>query len=282
MTLLPDDRCPATYRRDDKLFFCPISLADWLAACVRADVEHVPGHVVAVFERGDMLHHETLGPHQARLDAAYRKLTRAHRPDTMLRWDCCASGWLKSRMAHAEPIDGDDPGLHVLPLDARVLEIVYEWPRLLVPVLRRPWLRDKIAVADGYPVEYRVFVVDGQIQGISSYYPQRALRNRPAEVEAVGAATQDLIAAIKPPFQWPQPGRDQEARLAMVAGLTGEELAGPDPKGVHFTADFAITDDFSATDRRGCVFLEGGPPHHLGAHPCCFEGTTIKGVRLAL
>ena len=28
------------------------------------------------------------------------------------------------------------------------------------------------------------------------------------------------------------------------------------------------------------LFLEGGPPAELGAHPCCFAGDEIEGVAL--
>ena len=38
----------------------------------------------------------------------------------------------------------------------------------------------------------------------------------------------------------------------------------PTTKGVHFTADYIVDADDNV------AFLEGGPPHHLGAHPCCF------------
>ena len=50
------------------------------------------------------------------------------------------------------------------------------------------------------------------------------------------------------PFQWP----------------LKPSLRGLDQDGVHFTADFIATAE-------GILFLEGGPPHELGAHPCCFR-----------
>ena len=39
------------------------------------------------------------------------------------------------------------------------------------------------------------------------------------------------------------------------------------------------TADFTAT-AEGMLFLEGGPPHELGAHPCCFREGRISGVAL--
>ena len=51
-------------------------------------------------------------------------------------------------------------------------------------------------------------------------------------------------------------------------------IAGPDPDGIHFTADFLATE-------KGMTFLEGGPPWFLGAHPGCFEGRDeVEGIAL--
>ena len=44
------------------------------------------------------------------------------------------------------------------------------------------------------------------------------------------------------------------------------------PTGVHFSADFLVTLDSRV------LFLEGGPPHGLGAHSCCFRPGEIEGV----
>ena len=44
---------------------------------------------------------------------------------------------------------------------------------------------------------------------------------------------------------------------------------------MHFTADFLVTPN-------EVLFLEGGPPSFMGAHPCCFENRLdrIEGVAL--
>lgn len=61
--LLPDDRRPK-----DRLLspsrFCPYSLGDWIGACERAEIPHVPAMHVTDFERYDLLQHEEAGPHQ--------------------------------------------------------------------------------------------------------------------------------------------------------------------------------------------------------------------------
>ncbi len=66
----------------------------------------------------------------------------------------------------------------------------------------------------------------------------------------------------KTPFLWHSDPRLTEFRKSH------------DPDGVHFTADFIVT------SKDEILFLEGGPPHELGAHPCCFQPGEIQGVAL--
>ena len=66
----------------------------------------------------------------------------------------------------------------------------------------------------------------------------------------------------KTPFLWHSDPRLTEFRKSH------------DPDGVHFTADFIVT------GKDEILFLEGGPPHELGAHPCCFQPGEIQGVAL--
>ena len=271
--LLPDDRCPAPNRRGEDQF-CPLALSDWLGAAARAGIPHVAGRRAALFERDDLRNHEYHGPHQERLDRAFEE-ARAHQGrDTMMRWDCCASGKLK--MALGEGARAADPAVrNCLAVDARLLTMLEEYPRVTLAAIVRPWRYD-IVQWNGYPVEYRAFVESGRLLGISSYYPQRALRRADREIDAVRDMTAALAAAAEPPFQWG--ARDGEAMGIRKFGgelLGKEDPEAPDPEGVHFTADFVVTD-------RGVEFLEGGPPSFLGAHPCCFEGRDrIDGLALS-
>ena len=119
-----------------------------------------------------------------------------------------------------------------------------------IPIWSRPWINARII--GGYPVEYRVFVYDGQAMGVSNYYPQRPLTNHRRHIDAIGQYTQALIDVIDPPLLWNySPFREYfDSHF--------------DTEGVHFTADYIVDADDNV------AFLEGGPPHHLGAHPCCF------------
>ncbi len=183
--LLPDARWPTDRLRGTERF-CPLSLGDWMKAAERAGVPAVPATEIAVFERDDVLKHEYAGPHQARMDAAYERIAAAAKPGTMLRWDCCSSGSLKATLS-----EGDTPDartLASLPIDARIQDAAYKFPRVLLPVWQRPWLGDEMLTDDGYAVEYRALVEGGELRGISSYYIQRPLRRDDAEMAAIGDA----------------------------------------------------------------------------------------------
>ena len=294
--LLPDDRCPPGSRRRHE-GFCPISLTDWLRLAERAGVPHVPGVEVAVFERDDLRHHEYVGPHQKRLDAVYRQIADAAKPGTMMRWDCCASSNLKAAMSKGAKLEAiDDAVRNGLPLDARLLDILNDWPRLHVPVVRRPWLTN-IARHNGYPVEYRAFVRNGRVRAISAYYVQTPLRRDDDELRQIRLLASALADAMEPPYEWPIHARAEHAAAVIAekmklaigpkTGRTDDDRL--DPNRPNCTMDFAVTTDQDAAtsttredhDTRRVLFLEGGPPPEMGAHPCCFSNPPLEGVKLA-
>lgn len=84
-----------------------------------------------------------------------------------------------------------------------------------------------------------------------------------------------LLERLKGPFDWP-PEKGQVLGIGFaLPRLEGREPdpGTPHPDGVHGTADFIATSD-------GILFLEGGPPHFMGAHPCCFPAGATTGVAL--
>ncbi len=234
--------------------FCPISLGDWLELCRQAGVPHVPAERICELLREDCLNFDVPGERRERLRAAFQEMGRARLPGHMMRFDYCASLEIKTSLSRGEweclpefcRVELDDP---------RAVDILSEYPRSHAPVWLRPWA--PTVVIDSYPVEYRAFVRDGEVLGISSYYPQRPLPEFPARIQAVREQTGRLINTVRTPFQW----------------YVEPSLRGPDKDGVHFTADFIATAE-------GILFLEGGPPHELGAHSCCFREGRISGVAL--
>ena len=259
--------------------FCPYALTDWLELC-EGLIPHVPAEQIATLERDDVLKFDQAGPHQGRLAAAWVSIGNAAQAaekagDVMLRFDPCASVDLKVHMDRAATGEWSEAAVTLTLADPRALEIFEESPLPDIPVWRRPWISAEIV--DGYPVEYRAFVMNGQVQGVSSYYPQRPLPDAPRHLDQAGVVTtrtNTLIDALSErTFLWPL-----RYRIRRPAALRDErEIEDP---GIAFTADFIVRDDGAV------LFLEGGPPAGRGAHPCCFLGADgevlpIEGVRLA-
>ena len=184
-------RTLAAYARSLPRRFCPVSLGDFLELCASAGVPHVPAENVAEIRRYDWMRFDTLGAHRNRLVAVFEAVHQAAEPQTMMRWDFCASLDLKSRMASGL-IDWV-PGANDLILDDPcAIDIISEISRDHIPVWKRPWI--PAVVSGGWPVEYRCFVRDGRIAGISSYYPQRPLPEFPEHLRVVREYTEKLIA----------------------------------------------------------------------------------------
>ena len=241
--------------------FCPISLGDWLQVCSAARVPAVPAKQITEIRREDYQNWTDEGPGRERLIDAYGKMREVAAKAQMVRYDCCSSSELKYAMAHGKPEWSEDFGTLIVD-DPRVYTVIEGYPRELVPVWQRPWIKTQIH--EGYPAEYRVFVRDGKVVGISSYYPQRPLPFEPGHLSTVLAYAEQLSVELTGvAFEW----------HSGMAFLMGRDRIGLD--GVHFSADFIVSDTGEI------LFLEGGPPHELGAHECCFDEGDVEGIALA-
>ena len=100
----------------------------------------------------------------------YQKLDAARQADYMMRFDCCAVEEVKYRLGQGEP-EWREKFLDLPIDDMRAYSMIFDYPREVLPVWKRPWIATRIV--DAYPVEFRVFVQDGEVAGVSSYYPQR-------------------------------------------------------------------------------------------------------------
>ena len=239
--------------------FCPVSLGDWLELCKTVGIPHIPAEQVATILKADWLIFDEPGEHQVRLDDAYEeamlKLKRKH----ILRYDFGTTQGVKSRLNRGEPRFHSDMAKIILD-DPNAYTTLEEFPREEVPVWQRPWT--EALVATGYPVQYRAFVQAGRVAGISSYYPQRPLHHRQEHLEEVLRLCDAIIARVETPFLW----------NTHIAG--DKFLRDNDPDGIHFTADFM------ATPGGDLLLVEGGPPHGMGADPCCFLPGEVQGIAL--
>ena len=239
--------------------FCPVSLQDWLELCRQADIPHVPAEQISSVQAQDWLMFDTIGEHRTRLTNVRREISLNLKPGHMLRYDFCAPLETKIRMGSGTP-DFDAAMAEFILDDPRAYDILWEFPRETVPIFQRPWIRARMQ--DNYPVEYRVFVRQGRIQGISSYYPQRPLDRNEAHLDRARELTLKLIDRVKPPFLWPNSPMNP-----WMFARYGED-------DVHFTADYLVN------AQGEMLLIEGGPPHEMGAHPCCFRPGEIEGVAL--
>lgn len=238
-----------------------VSLGAWLRVVQYADLPHVPATKIATIRIDDLFD----GLDNPELNAFKGFMGRLHEamdPDMMYRWDCCAPMSVKSNMSTGEntgwdlayadpPHVGDDP---------RAADIIYEYPGEVMAIWQRPWITP--AKYGGWPIEYRVFVENGEVIGVSNYYIQRPLpdnhtiRQHLLECQAM---TERLAAYMLPPMRMP--------------GGTSDDWPTDE---ISFTADYMVTEDGQV------VWLEGGPPFGAGAHPCCYEGQEMPWHAFAL
>ena len=240
--------------------FCPVSLRDWMMACRQARVPYVPAHMVGTIRRYDYLMSDQQGPHLTRLNQAITNAQAQSGQQQMLRFDCCSG--VNTKMALSEGKHRWHPDHNQIHAgDPRAYDVIYEFPREHIPIWRRPWIQTRIH--QGFPVEYRAFVRDNQLQGISSYYPQRSLPYEHRHIDLITRYTRALLGQVSTPFLWNETD-------FMVQPEDDFDTAG-----VHCTIDFIVNSDDNV------LFLEGGPPHELGAHPCCFEPRHTRGIALS-
>lgn len=242
-----------------------LSIDDWTRVAHAAGVPYVPAIPVATISKehiGWFEEAESRPEVMAALKGFFDKVTEAERdhPDHMLRWDFCAPSDLKSAMARSRG-PGKPQGVWFTPDDPRFGDILgLDWERDTVTAYRRPWVPARIV--EGYPEEYRVFVENGEVIAISSYYPQRPLEDTPGR-RATLATAREHSRRLTSAAPWPLgPG----TRLAEKVST----------ERISCTLDFMVVEDGSL------VFLEGGPPWRprWGASPCCFAEGEVRGIAL--
>ena len=246
-------------RCDNDMGFRPVSLGDWLNLCTTAWVPFVPAGEIGCVDVEAVLNFDN----EAGAGAAgfWRKVRTGMAdlgPGWMVRWDNCSLADVKSALSSGDP--RWRPEFAELPADDfRGFDMVASFPGSRIRAWARPWLQ--LDVVGDYPVEYRAFVEDNKIKGISSYYPQRPLELTPQvahDLDRVQAFANRLIEAQTRPLLCPE--------IESTHDLSKN----------HWTADFVRLPDGAV------LFLEGGPPHtpRWGAHPCCFKPGAVGGIAL--
>lgn len=238
--------------------FCPVALGDWLSLCWAAKVAAVPAVLLGSYVVDDILEYETPGDETRRLEADLAAAQKRLGAGYMARWDCCSMAEVKYRlsegMAEWNPTVSD---LYVG--DLRAFDLIYDFPRSTIKAWMRPWTQ--FAIESDWPIEYRAFVHDGALIGVSNYYPQRPLpasADTERDLATIMLQVEALISAQTRPMLIPQLSDEWNRSLN------------------QWTADFA------RLPSGAIVFLEGGPPHSPtgSAHSCCFEPGKVEGFAL--
>ena len=240
------------------------SLSDWISIATRAAVPFVASEIGGWIERrtlmsmwdGDDEANETLNATWERIRNRVARLEQGG-IHMVVRADYASANEIKAACA--------TPGEHrnclaskqkiAMHHDPRIGELGYLYPRDWIAVHVRPYVEPRMI--EGYALEFRVWVKDGRVHAVSSYYPQRPLPDTGEIHELIAEAivlTERLAAATPEDLVFqgraPAPGEEPET-------------------GRMFTADFIAP----AHEEDGpLVYLEGNPytfPDH-GAHPCCF------------
>lgn len=241
--------------------FPAASLMAWMELVAAAEVPAVPAEMVTSLPLDALLNSEDRD--YPGVQDTLEQLQRANatlEEGVMLRWDCCAGFSVKVGMSEGMAPPMAERALE--PIEPRTMDLLYDFPAEHVAVLRRPWV-DAQAV-DGFPLEFRVFVEDGQAVAVANYYVQRPLADTPENRQAARTAlglSRRILAALRERGTVPAMPRQ------------------PEPERVAATLDFLVT---LAGD---VVFLEAGPGHFFGAHPCAFlqpDGTVAPLAGLAL
>lgn len=248
--------------RSARDLFNPTNMGHWIALCESAGTKYVPAEEIARAAVDDLLRFDektcpaTVPAFFAAVEAAMAERGEGW----MVRWACCACAEVKSRMGSGKPEWHSDLVSMFHVCDIRAFDLIFEFPEETIAAYARPWI--KAAIIDNYPVEYRVFVHNDQIKGISNYYPQRPIPNSAEtlfDITRCYLQAVKLIKAQRRPFNCPPMDKNFDATKN------------------HWTADFIRSQDGEI------LFLEGGPPHtgSGGAHPCCFPISKIDGIAFA-
>ena len=232
-------------------------LSKYLYFANLANVPYVPGEIVGTLEIEKILRFDEAnfpGVEETLRNLAQLNSSIGH--SEMLRWDCCAGSNLKFAMANAV-----DPKIEYRWLevdDPRAYDILYEYPSDTINVIKRPWIN--AMVVDGYPVEFRVFVENRSVIGISNYYVQRPL---PIQMDILEYAKTAVINS-----------------MVMIAAISLSDAHPAMPKQEVMYGDVSMTLDFIVDHTGQVLLLEGGPSYKHGAHPCCFlqHDNTIKPI----
>lgn len=260
--------------------FDVISLGNWMSIAARVGVPTVPTRIIHVMNTLHAFSMSMGNDHQGRpefldMDNAFMDRLQYVLPNEMLRFDQCASMWTKSALSEGESnLSGPAMGWvsekgRIVPvmcerLSRQFLESTSEHTLVHAREIVKPRTRTGWTIngkPGEWPIEWRVYVEDGDVVGVSNYYPQSPSQMSADTADQIRMCvhrTREIVAALREAEAYPHHPRY-------------EGVFENDPT---FTLDFIVTSD-------DVLLIEGGPGHVFdppwGAHPCCFN--PVKGIR---
>lgn len=277
-----------------------LSLPAWLAVAERANVPFIPATECAALE-AEAFTVAIDGEENA--DAfAFLKKARLLGEDEMVRFEQCGPGSLKSSLSQGQGVargvyihpDTQEPMFDIF--DPRTYETFQSLGASHFRAYRRPLVKtatqkgvwqnrmwDGTDTLEGeWPVEFRVFIREGQVSGVSNYYPQMTLP------DAYLVEARDAAALAQTMVEWMHRTQLGVGNGEMCADTGADE---PDKRAPWVpeawgSQDFTL--DFILKENGDITFLEGGPGGFRQAAPCCFENGPmgiehmLTGIKLGL
>lgn len=258
-----------------------LSLPAWLEIAKRANIAYIPARPLAEMDVDAFIQaSDDQESEEGRLYHEFHKqIVRDLKDGEMIRMEQVAPIEIKSELSAGRDMNS---GLFDTPDGNRLLDLHEDRYYMTLKDLgadklrafARPIIQPMMfpatdsSIDDGlWPVEFRVFIQNGEITGVSNYYPQIELDNYHFNkaVRSIIKASQAMI--------------DTMNQLKLAIGnhahcadrvATDNTPQRPD----WMTSDWGDQDftlDFMLLEKNfDVIFLEGGPAGLKAAHPCCF------------
>lgn len=253
-----------------------ISVEAWIAVAQRASIPFIPLREIARMPMdGYIKAMDQID--QSDMDAFEEKIISELRSGEMVRCDNKATGEVKSALSDGEPMNNgllysEHYGRQILPihdeafyttmLDLGVPDIVaFARPIVEAKSIDGEWN----GKSGKWPAEFRVYVENNKVVGVSNYYPQVGMDpkvfTKPAaqavyHAKCIANTLEELQLGVGNHANCPDVEQSQDSRPSWMPSTWGPQ---------DYTLDFICTPDDEL------LFLEGGPAGMLAADPCCFN-----------
>lgn len=247
----------------DPVTFNTLSLPAWLKVAELAGLDFIPAREIHSMPTEAMEKHSS-GEDVNEFEIEEQKMLAALGPGEMLRMEQVAPAEIKHERSSGQDMGNGTfysdhfkrPILNLF--EDRYYTTLLDLAEDQIRAYARPIITPRMISgefnneAGNWPEEFRVYIRDGQITGVSNYYPQVVMTPQEHAEVMAGAVH---AAQIMVDFMNEKKITCDNATFRIPEGET-----------------FSCTLDFLIREDGKLLFLEGGPEGGRGAHPCCFLG----------